>query len=152
VAFDYGAMMASFKEVMADAWTDTNPSNDGGGVWEISEVARRSFEEIGGFPYGVIELPTTDDADWGLSNDAQEANLSLHYVAMEEATMATLGGKLEAIKDAFFDATITGVTVLYRTAFDVNAQHPANAIFLSKKVPYSAGSIVMRIVYGENLL
>lgn len=149
MAFDLQAMRNAFLEVMADTWQDTLPANSGGGVWTINQVARRSFEEIGGFPYGVLDLPVTQDADWGLANDAQEVDLAFHYVARETATEEAIEDKLEALKTALFAASITGVTVLYRTALDTGANHPANAIFLAKKTPYMAGSVVMRIVFGE---
>ncbi len=152
MAFDIQAMRNAILKVMADTWTDTNPSNGGGGCWTLNQVARRSFEEIGGFPYGVMELPITQDADWGLVSDAQECDLSLHAVLMETATEEVLEDKLEALKSAMFAASFTGMTVLYRSALDTSASHPANAIFLAKKVPYTAGSVVMRIVFGESAL
>lgn len=152
MAFDVKAMLDEVMVVVASAWTDTDPDNDGGGIWEINQVARRSFEEIGGFPYAVVELPPSSDADWGLANDAQEADLTIHYVAMEEATFETLWDKLEALKSALFAATFTGMTVLHRASLDASGIHPANQIFLAKKVPYSAGSVVMRIVFGEAAL
>jgi hypothetical protein len=152
MAFDVAQLFDEITQVMADTWPATAPGASGGGIWEINQVARRSFEEIGGFPYGVVEIPPTEDADWGLTNASQEASLSQHYLTREDADMTEVWAALEDLKSAMFAATFTGMTVLRLQSEDWSAQHPANALFLSKKVPYVAGSIVMRVVYGESAL
>lgn len=148
MAFDIEGMIDEITTVMAATWTDTAPP--AGGIWEISQIASRSFEEIGGFPYAVLELPETEDTDFGIVNAAQEGSLSLHYIAREAATLATIWAKLESLKSAMFAASFTGMTVLYLQGEDWSALHPSNSIFHAKKVPYRAGSITMRIVFGES--
>jgi hypothetical protein len=150
MAFDLNLMISEIKEVMADTWTDTAPP--AGGIWEIDQLASVSFEEVGGFPYGVVEIPPSEDADWGLSNDAQEVDASFHYVAREDADLSTLRDRLEELKSALFVATFTGMNVLRRSGTDWSARHPANQIFMAKKVPYRAGSLVMRLNFGESAL
>lgn len=150
MAFDIAGMIDEITEVIADTWTDTAPP--AGGIWEASQIEARSFEEIGGFPYAVVEIPETQDVDFGIVNSVQMGLLSIHYVTMESATLATIWSKLEALKSAMFQATFTGMTVLNVDGLDWSALHSSNEIFLAKKVPYRAGSLTMRIIFGESAL
>lgn len=152
MAFDIAGMIDEITEVVADTWTDTSPGGGGGGIWEASQIEARSFEEIGGFPYAVVEIPETVDVEFGIVNAVQLGLLSLHYVAMESATLSTIWAKIEALKSAMFQATFTGMTVLNLDGLDWSALHPSNEIFLAKKVPYRAGSLTMRIIFGESAL
>lgn len=151
MAFDLNQMVSDLKDVIAATWTDTAPGASGGGVWEMDQVEDTSFEFIA-FPYGVIEFPQSEDAEWGIVNDAQEMSVSFHYVTERSFDTATLRTKLEALKSALFNATgFSGVNVLHREAIDWSGRHPANAIFMAKKAPYRAGSLVMRINFGESV-
>lgn len=151
MAFDLNQMAADFKAVIAATWTDTAPGVSGGGVWEMDQVEDTSFEFIA-FPYGVVEFAPSTDVDGGLANDVQEMSVSFHYVTERSFDTATLRTKLEALKSALFAASITGVNILHREAVDWSGRHPANMIFMAKKAPYRAGSLVMRINFGESAL
>lgn len=150
MAYDLNQLVSEIKDVIADTWTDTAPGNDGGGVWEFDQVADTSFEPIA-LPYGVVEFPESEPAEWGIVNDAQEMSVIFHFVTARGFDTATLRDRLEELKSALFNATFTGANVLERQSVDWSGRHPANAIFMSKKAPARAGSLVMRINFGESV-
>jgi hypothetical protein len=128
-----------------------------GGVWDINQIRRLAFDSItdpaegGDFPLAVYDLGASSDAEWGLVNDAQESDFTFYYVTKEELTDTTIRARGQALKSALFAGSFTGMSVLRMVGENAD-MNPILEFFLMRSVPYTAGSITMRIVYGESAL
>ena len=157
MAYNVQGTLNAVAATMATAWADVLPPS-GGGIFYVNQVMRQSFEQVtieaegGDFPVGVIWLRPGTSGEWGIVNAAMEADLSLYRVEQESLDDQSVWDKLETLKSALFAASYTGMTVIEQAQNNVDPTNDALAFFLNRDVPYTAGSITMRIVYGESAL
>lgn len=150
MAYDVHAMLEAVAATVATTWTDVVPN----GIYSIAQIERLAFEDAAaeGFPFAVIELEPAASGEWGLVNAAFEASLTCFYVTREALTDSAVWAKVEALKSAFFQGSYTGMTMIEASGQSVHPSNPILSFFLMRSVPYTAGSITMRIVYGESAL
>lgn len=157
MAFDHSVMIGEIEAIIADTWPEVLGDNDGGGIFDMEQIRRLPFEDLstpaagGALPFAVYDLSPSTDEDWGITNDAQGADLIVTYVAREALTNLTVRAKGQALKSALFAATFTGMSIL-RLAGESADLNPVLDWFLTRYAPYTAGAITMRIVYGESAL
>lgn len=155
MAYNHATMLGEVEAVIASTWTDVLPANDGGGIWDMEQIRRRAFDSVidpaegGALPFAVYDLGPSTSADWGLVNDAQEADFTFYYITQVALTNLAVRAKGEALKSALVVASYTGMSILEKSG----EQNDMNAIlqfFLDRFVPYTAGSFSLRVVYGES--
>lgn len=101
-------------------------------------------------PYAVVEFDTLDDADWGLTNEAYELNLTLYYVADTRGPAGALRERLEAARDGLRSVGFArGGQVLEVTRLAWGREAGANSLFIDKGASNRVGVLVARCVVGE---
>lgn len=153
MAYDVHAMLEAVAGTMAATWADVLPPA-GGGIYTLPQIERLAFDDVAaeGFPFAVLELEPANSGDWGIVNAAFESLLTAYFIDKEALTEETVWDRLESLKSAFFAASYSGMTVLEAAGQSVHPSNPILSFFLMRSVPYVAGSITMRIVYGESAL
>src|SRR6185295_16493369 len=102
MAFDHSVPFGEIEAVIAATWPEILPP--GGGLWDIEQVRRQSFDALsdpadgGALPFAIYELGDSSPGEWGIVNDAQEADLSFYYVTKEALTNLAVRAKGEALK------------------------------------------------------
>jgi hypothetical protein len=154
MAYDVHGMLEAVHATIAATWTDVLPGNGGGGLYTLPQIEKLAFEDVAaeGFPFAVLELEPAASADWGLINAAWEALLTVYFVDKEALTEELVWDRLEALKSALFQGVYSGMAVLDIASQSVHPSNPILNFFLMRSVPYVAGSITMRILYGETAL
>lgn len=149
MAYDVHAMLEAVAGTIAATWTDVVAN----GIYRITEIERLAFEDAAaeGFPFAVLELEPATSGEWGLANAAWESQLTTYFITREALTDELVWDRLEALKSAFFaaDYSALGMSVLDIARLSVHPSNPILDFFLMRSVPYTAGSVTMRILYGE---
>lgn len=161
MAYDPQAMQNAVSTVVTTAWANVKPPA-GGGCYFVNQIFRTSFEQAtvpadgGKFPIAVIWLRPAVDEEWGLTNEAMGAEMTIFYADLVTLDDAAVWAKVTALHPVLFAASdgddLAGLQVHRMTGQSVDPTNEALAFFLNRDVPYTAGSVSFRCLYGESSL
>lgn len=151
MAVDFASFVTEIEGVLSAQWTDIQHANTGGGIFEVDQIQRIDFERIDTSPYAVVEWNSVSPSDRFLEAESYEVTLTLHR-AQKITAFAAPGGigavrdKIVALSSWFMNANnnLTSADLLDVSEIDVSDDHPANAVFIAKGMPWVAGSLSIR--------
>lgn len=159
MAYAPQAMQNAVAGVVAAAWPDVLT---GGGIYFVNQVMTQSLEQItvpadgGDFPVAVIWLKPGVDEEWGLANEALAAEIEIFYASRVTLDDDPVWDKITALHTPLFVASdagsLQGLQIHRMTGQSVDPSNLALAFFLNRDVPYTAGSVSFRCLYGESSL
>lgn len=166
MAYNPQDMLNAVAAVTAALWTEILPGNGGGGQYFVNQIMKESFEAVtstdtttgdtGAFPVTVLWLRPAADEQWGLSNEAMGVELEVFYAAEEAIDDNALWAKLTTLRAPLFTASDAGLLAglqIHRTVGqNVDPSNACRSFFLNRNVPYNAGSVTYRGLYGESEL
>ena len=150
MAYPVASLDDDVTAIVAATW----PEVVANGIFRLDDAARVSWEEKT-FPFAVWERSEWEPTELGLTNTSWELLFEVHYLAEVPALvasgLATVEAKLMALRDAMFAGAFTAssATLWDVARFNTDGDYEANAIFLSKNVPFVGGMISFRFSVGE---
>lgn len=166
MAYDPQAMQNAVSVVIGTTWPDVLPDNGGGGTTFINQIFRVPFESVtaadpatgttGSFPIAIVWLRPAVEENWGLANEALAAEMTIFYAATETLDDTAVWSKVTSLHRPLFLAsdadTLAGLRVLRMTGQNVDPSNEALSFFMNRDVPYTAGWVSFRTLYGESSL
>jgi hypothetical protein len=157
---DFQAFIAELEAKVVSVWPEvkpsgTNPNTGGGGLFEVDQIERIAFERITGSPVVAMEWSKVITSDRIFNLEQYEVTVTLHYI--KKITDLATGGisvvraALTTLSAALNDSNYqpTAYDLIWTGEIDVGDAHPANAVFIAKGMPWTAGSLAVECLLTE---
>lgn len=152
MAISLDALQEELEERVLDVWTTVIAIFDVHQIMAMSqERVKREMGAAG--PYVVIELGELEESERLLAPECYEMVVKLHYVM--KTTTDTKGGhltmrqKLLTMSRDFDHNDLDNGDVVSVGPIDTSPGNPMNDIFLTKELPYVAGTLSVTIFLAD---
>jgi hypothetical protein len=147
MAFNYATLHSEIAAIVEAQW----PEVVANGIYLEDELKRKSQGRFT-FPFAAIVTRAGEEQDWGLVNTVVGVTAEIHYLRKDEAGLATLWTKLEALKNAMLAATFTSAALLSIAGPDWSGQAPEMALAYDRELPLEGGYLTCNFIAGETTL
>ena len=136
------------RAVVAETWSEVKAN----GIWwneQISDIPFAKFAEANQLPLAVATDAFEPTSEWGADCDLYEGEVSVFYVAHTSTPRSAITPKLEALVSALRSGEFDHFQVVELPRHSKAGTLPANKYFAQFGLPFRAGVVMFRAVYGS---
>ena len=143
-------LISDLRTAIASAW----PEIDTDGIYRVRQLARKGFDKAR-TPYAILQVPGKGSpSDQGPINAGVcvELEITIYYVLDDQAGVdnaALVEVKLDALRAYLRANDCTNAQILEFCIPDASETNAANMTLLDRQVARTAGSLSIRVLYGE---